>query len=328
MSDNGLRPHGKLTREAAIEAVRRMHEELGRPVSRREFLARTGLNGYWLDRTFPGAWAEVRNLTGMEPVRQNVRYSDDELLGGFHRAVAELGWVPRWIDLKRLAGFSASTFRRRWGRMQVIRDSYRDWLQQHHPDSPLRHIIDAAPPPRPGPPRLLQPQRHRSSVLRLPPSRRGRTAARARPLSGRTSRRPPGASAGLYAAPARCPASASPRFGEPIDCLHMRHAPINEQGVVLLFGILVPELGFLVESVQNGFPDCEAKQPLDEHGRAWRHVRIEFEYKSRNFRDHGHDPAACDLLVCWLHDWPDCPLEVLELQAVVAAGVPDHEPSQ
>jgi hypothetical protein len=22
-------------------------------------------------------------------------------------------------------------------------------------------------------------------------------------------------------------------------------------------------------------------------------------------RDHGHDPAGCDRIICWEHDWPD-----------------------
>ena len=42
-----------------------------------------------------------------------------------------------------------------------------------------------------------------------------------------------------------------------------------------------------------------------------------FEYKSRNFMEHGHDPDLCDLIVCWIHDWEECPVEVLELNTTV-----------
>jgi len=42
----------------------------------------------------------------------------------------------------------------------------------------------------------------------------------------------------------------------------LRHKPANEQGVVLLFGMLAKELGYLIEAVQNGFPDCEAKRQI------------------------------------------------------------------
>jgi hypothetical protein len=97
----------------------------------------------------------------------------------------------------------------------------------------------------------------------------------------------------------------------------LRHAPINEQGVVFLFGIVAYELGFIVEAVHAGYPDCEAKRRLDADGERWLKVRIEFEFRSRNFVAHGHDPAACDVIVCWEHDWPDCPLEVVELRRVI-----------
>jgi hypothetical protein len=77
------------------------------------------------------------------------------------------------------------------------------------------------------------------------------------------------------------------------------------------------QLGFVIESMQAAFPDCEAKIEV-EPGR-WQHFRIEFEYESRNFRDHRHDPDKCDLIVCWRHNWKDCPpnLQVLELSQVV-----------
>jgi hypothetical protein len=30
-----------------------------------------------------------------------------------------------------------------------------------------------------------------------------------------------------------------------------------------------------------------------------------------------HDPSKCDLIVCWRHNWPECPLEVLELRKLL-----------
>jgi len=56
------------------------------------------------------------------------------------------------------------------------------------------------------------------------------------------------------------PLAKRPAYGNPIDFRGLRHEPVNEQGVVLLFGMLAKELGYLIESVQNGFPDCEAKR--------------------------------------------------------------------
>lgn len=42
---------------------------------------------------------------------------------------------------------------------------------------------------------------------------------------------------------------------------------------------------------------------------------MEFEYLSANFRTHGHLPEECDIIICWRHNWDDCPrdLEVCEL---------------
>lgn len=106
-------------------------------------------------------------------------------------------------------------------------------------------------------------------------------------------------------------------YGNPINFHEMRHEPVNEQGVVLLFGILAKKLGYTIEAVQTGFPDCEAKRQIAP-GR-WQRVLLEFEYESRNFRDHGHPSNGCDVIVCWRHNWDDCPeqLEILDLSSVI-----------
>lgn len=105
------------------------------------------------------------------------------------------------------------------------------------------------------------------------------------------------------------------RYGAPMNFRGVLHEPVNEPGVILLFGVLARDLGFGIESVHASFPDCEAKRRTGVD--TWERVRIEFEYESRNFKVHGHDPGGCDLIVCWAHTWPDCPLPVLELRAEV-----------
>lgn len=75
------------------------------------------------------------------------------------------------------------------------------------------------------------------------------------------------------------------------------------------------ELGFLVDAVGAGFPDCRAKRRTK--GGYYTEVDIKFEFKSSNFREHGHNPQECGLIVCWEHDWPDCPIEVLELKSAI-----------
>jgi hypothetical protein len=107
-----------------------------------------------------------------------------------------------------------------------------------------------------------------------------------------------------------------PQCGDPLRFDALLRAPISEAGVILAFGMFAERLGYAVETVKPAFPDCIAKRRVGD-GR-WESVRIEFEYRSRNFRAHGHDPNGCDLIVCWTHDWPDCPIEVLELRSALA----------
>ena len=100
--------------------------------------------------------------------------------------------------------------------------------------------------------------------------------------------------------------------GDLINFRGLVYAPINENGVVFLFGKVVDELNMYIEEIKPGYPDCIARRYI---GNGWKRVSIEFEYRSANFKAHKHDPKYCDLIVCWEHDWKDCPLEVIELKS-------------
>ena len=107
--------------------------------------------------------------------------------------------------------------------------------------------------------------------------------------------------------------------GDLINFRGLVYAPLNEQGVVFLFGKVTDQLNMYVEEIKPGFPDCIGRRFI---GRGWERIRIEFEYRSANFQEHGHDPKQCDMLVCWEHNWADCPLEVLELKSEIK-GLPN-----
>jgi hypothetical protein len=102
-------------------------------------------------------------------------------------------------------------------------------------------------------------------------------------------------------------------YGTPLEFRGLRHAPLNEQGVVYVFALVARDLGFTVEAIGTSFPDCEAKRQIDRKGERWQRVRIEFEYFSSDFRRHDHPKEGCDLIVCWKDDWTECPLEIIEL---------------
>jgi len=97
-------------------------------------------------------------------------------------------------------------------------------------------------------------------------------------------------------------------FAPPIERLnpdsYLPFVPQNEHGVVFVFALAAEKLGFEVTKVQQGFPDCVA---------TWggKRVRIEFEFRSRNFEHHGHDARRCDVVVCWKHDWARLPAGIV-----------------
>jgi hypothetical protein len=83
-------------------------------------------------------------------------------------------------------------------------------------------------------------------------------------------------------------------------------------------GMVSWDLGFVVMRIQEQFPDCEAMRKIDDQH--WQLETIEFEKESRNFLRHGHLPSGCDLIVCWVHNWPECPVEVIELSTLRVWG--------
>jgi hypothetical protein len=103
-----------------------------------------------------------------------------------------------------------------------------------------------------------------------------------------------------------------PVYGRPLPWPELAHEPVNELGVVFVFGMMARRLGFVVHRLQAGFPDCIAMREVVPG--VWQRVRIEFEFESRNFKKHKHRKDKCDVIVCWKHNWKDSPLDVVELR--------------
>ncbi len=108
--------------------------------------------------------------------------------------------------------------------------------------------------------------------------------------------------------------------GRPIQIMGMAYAPTNEQGVVFLFGRLAPNLGFQIERIQSGFPDCLARR---RRKNGWISRRVEFEYRASAYK--GHPPRGADVVVCWENDWERRPrryrhLEIIDLKTHVGAS--------
>jgi len=270
----------ELSRESVIAEVREIANRLGVDTVRRGDFARESTTSlYQVSNLFPDdGWRGVLEAAGLRVAFQNVPIPDDTLLEEFHRIVNEMGRIPTAIQFDARADFSFATYKKRFGGIQGTLKRYRSWLEEHRPDAPELQFVQT---------------KSKHEILTPPPA------------------------AKVVAGSQEWARGAGVVFGAPINFRGLRHAPINEQGVVYLFGMVSAELGLIVEAVQASYPDCEAKRCVDARKNRWQRVRVEFEFYSSNFREHGHNLAGCDMIVCWEHDWPECPLEVVELRSVI-----------
>jgi hypothetical protein len=99
--------------------------------------------------------------------------------------------------------------------------------------------------------------------------------------------------------------------GDLINFRGMVYAPQTESGVLFLFGKVAEDLNMYIEELRPEAPDAIARRFT---GKGWERLRVEFEHRSSDFKQSGRDAETCDLIVCWEHDWPTCPLEVIELR--------------
>jgi hypothetical protein len=271
----------KNEREALLEAIRNAAAAAGGArLTRQQFLKRSSFKLGDLFRYFP-RWSDALAAAGFQFNPYNQKIPPRDLLADWGQLTRSLGRIPTRNEYKLEGSYSATVFERNFGPWsslpQVFREQFADFSEWADVMALLPDLSQRAAP---------------STSI---PSTAPRTQAV--PRSPRRVDRP--------------------TYGDPIDFRGLRHEPVNEEGVVFLFGMVARELGYLVEAVQAGFPDCEAKLQIAPG--KWQRVRIEFEFESRNFRDHGHPPDGCDVIVCWKHNWSECPaeLEVVELSSMI-----------
>ncbi|HXA84610.1 MAG TPA: hypothetical protein VNZ47_06020 [Candidatus Dormibacteraeota bacterium] len=64
----------------------------------------------------------------------------------------------------------------------------------------------------------------------------------------------------------RRPLKDRPLLGAPTGLPAFPYEPVNEMGVMVLFSMMAQQLGFVIESIQAGFPDCQAKIEVEPDG--------------------------------------------------------------
>lgn len=108
--------------------------------------------------------------------------------------------------------------------------------------------------------------------------------------------------------------------GQIINFRGLIYSPINEQGVVFLFGRILEDLNLYIEEIRIKYPDCVARRYTRK---GWERIYIEFEYRASNFIQHNHNPSECNMIVCWENDLTDNDkkklhgIEIVELKSFI-----------
>jgi hypothetical protein len=278
-----------------LDSIAAIARGLGRAPSRSEFVSLAGITEYHVSLCFR-SWNDAVLAAGLHPYTLNVKLEDSALLEDWAESVRRHRTIPARRTYRREGKYDPRTIERRFGPWSSLPRVFRNFAESKPEWADVVALLHVPLSPVPLP-KEERGRPNEDSPSSVPPSKIQHV-----PLKGRAT------------------------YGNPTHFRGLRHEPVNEQGVVLLFGMLAKELGYMVDAVQTGFPDCEAKRQIAP-GR-WQRVRIEFEFESRNFRDHGHPASGCDAIVCWRHNWDECPenIEVVELSSVIKSLAQAAEP--
>jgi len=248
-----------------LNSIAAIARGLGRAPSQSEFATLARISEHYVTKFFP-SWNDAVRAAGRQPYTLNVRLDDSELLKDWGQTVRRNRALPSRRAYRRNGKYDIRTIERRFGvPWSSLPDVFRNFAQDKPEWADVLALLPT-PAPKPG-----------SNPLKKPITKNDHSP----------SPNPP-------ANPQHSPLKDRATYGNATHFRGLRHEPVNEQGVVLLFGMLAKELGYMVEAVQTGFPDCEAMRQIAPQ--RWQRVLIEFEFESRNFRDHGHPLTGCDVI--------------------------------
>lgn len=268
-----------IDRDFIIQEIQRVaHDKNKKRLTRSEFSAETGISSFRIYQLFDD-WREACELAGLKPYDKNLPLDNDALFEEMCRVFSEQNKICTRTHFGKLAKYSVDTYKKRFGTWQQILLAFRSWLDDRGIEFLLYNDLPSG-------------LKHKNE----------------KPI-GVTDNQ------SLYVRDWE--SKGGTVYGSFLNFRGLQHEPINEQGVVFLFGMVCRELGFIIEAIKAGYPDCEAKRLVDKFRDRWERVRIEFEFNSKNFKEHGHNPELCDVIVCWKHDWAECPIEVVELSSAI-----------
>jgi hypothetical protein len=272
---NGATVTTKSSKEEIIAAIQACAAKLGHVPSQAELKQEIGIGPKFFQRQF-GNYTKALRACGLEGSGGGFQLDTGKLFEEWARIVREIGEVPSISEYALRSKRSFVPLRKRFGAWSQVPAGLVQYAKENGLEEQWADVLEIA-------------KKYR---------RRGKTG-------GWTTRTPECSSRPRVL-------KDRPVYGASLIKSALGFAPVNEMGVVYLFGMMAAKLGFVVTWMGTEYPDCEAIREM-EPGR-WQRVRIEFEFESRNFMRHFHDPEECDLIVCWKHNWAESPLEVVELE--------------
>ncbi|HEY3767904.1 MAG TPA: hypothetical protein VGN44_04455 [Candidatus Angelobacter sp.] len=279
----------KETREELIVAIQRCAAEVGRVPTMAEVRRATKLTTFAIRRHFT-TFEEALCACGLNPKGPGYALSEMALFLDWAGLVRKMGKLPTMTEYEMNGSYSIRPMRRRYRGWTHLPAGMLAFARKNQLEGQWGDVLDVV------------------SRYLAQAEEQGRTSGR---VNGHYLKSGTGTEAAEWRMQLR---EDQPVYGMPLLPTPLSHSPTNELGVVFLFGVVACDLGFTVMRIQAAFPDCEAMYEV-EPGR-WQRVRIEFEFESRNFVSHMHEVEGCDLIVCWNHNWRNCPLAVLELKTL------------
>jgi Homing endonuclease associated repeat len=282
------RRNTSMTKPQMIAAIQECAKKLGRAPSQTEARKLTGITVAMVRRNF-GTYNLFLGECQFDGRKHGQKHNTETLLRDWAGVVRKLKKLPSVAVYEHLGNYSETPFGVRFGSWKHLPQGFKAYAAQKGWADEWRDVLEIID---------KRTQEDRETAWMFEGTKRPAAAAAAKPA--------------IKEAPLM---TDRPVYGQLMCTGPLLFGRTNEDGVIYLFGSLAEELGFIVTRLQGAFPDCEAMRRVV--GGKWQPVRIEFEYESRNFVKHGHDAKGCDLIVCWEHNWPECPLEVVELRRVV-----------
>jgi hypothetical protein len=270
-----------MTREEMVTTIRELAEKLGRPPSLAELAKMTPVSRQKIRRCF-GTYTWTLRECGLEARHRKQTISTEKLFQDWTAVVRKLKKVPSIKEFEEVSEYTIGPFQREFRTWTRVPEAMVEYARKHELMTEWQDVMKVV------------------------------TEWRECGLAATSGKWP---AAGREPSPMR---DDRPVYGMTMARAAMLNEPTNENGVIFLFGAMAVELGFMVTLIQTAFPDCEALRAVAE--RRCQRVKIEFEYESRNFLRHAHDVNGCDMIVCWIHNWPECPLEVVELSKLIGGS--------